>query len=126
MNAAEMIYDGGSILLIGGSNNPFNLTVEVNLMNSHFYFTSVERTNYGTHVYDDAGIADLQVSVNSELQPVPNSGVLDFTQNVQIMSKATKSVLRFRGSLSRAVDAQRWVGTYGNGVFDGHHILQDS
>lgn len=44
--------------------------------------------------------------------------MLKFTQNIQIMGKATKSVIRFRCSLSRVVDAQRWMGTYDTGIFD--------
>lgn len=79
----------------------------------------MERTNYSEHIHDDNGIANLQLSINGELQPIPSSGMLNFTQNIQIMGKATKSVTHFRGSLSRVGDAQRWVGTYGNGIFDG-------
>lgn len=47
MNNADIIYDGGSIVLEGGSNNPPNVVIDVNLANSFFYYTSVERTNYG-------------------------------------------------------------------------------
>lgn len=42
MNNADIIYDGGSIVLEGGSNNPPNVVIDVNLANSFFYYTSEE------------------------------------------------------------------------------------
>lgn len=58
MNNAEMIYDGGSIVLIGGSHNLVNVVTDVNLANS-FFIIHRWKELYSEHIDNDNGIANL-------------------------------------------------------------------